>query len=549
MTITLMLALFASAFWQLVGIPNIPPHDVGSIVLDSLLICCILLFALEMLAQTIANYEEYFLSVFFWFDVVGTASVFLELTPVEQRMTSFGETDLSVVRAARAAKLGARGVRFMKTVKILVAIALGDGMSAQPNQSGQHEEIQLVSKRLMSAISTRVSIVVLVMFLAIPLFGEDMYSQSDRGSSEPWALRLEVDYKRTVDAVLRRYKAGGNCENTAAATQLGIENYFEETVKHLCEFYESRSHKMHPFELEGFPERLSIDGHSLVIHGTSRELRRAPLRRDYQMAVGVPSCMVKRPGCREGKRAAIRYDVSDVSRLMAGLNISIIIFTLLILIVMSFSLNKSLEVMLTIENLAGVSKLMLKTNVVDDSEIEFMTQEERGIIDMMALKTPGRRKTVSPEKLSALGTPQEINVAWVLDFRFDPGDVESWFFNVMAMNEADQHKVVLHVVFDTETGHTSRNICGIELFQRFQMKVRGDYTALPYHNYTHSCDVVHAVFMQICDTKAVKWTSGVDLFALIVAAMCHDVGHFGQRIPSLSKLITRWHLDITINRH
>ena len=52
-------------------------------------------------------------TAFFWFDLLGTLSTILDFSFVGDAMVN-GIGDPSVLRAARVAKLGARGARFTK---------------------------------------------------------------------------------------------------------------------------------------------------------------------------------------------------------------------------------------------------------------------------------------------------------------------------------------------------------------------------------------------------------------------------------------------------
>ena len=62
------------------------------------------------------------------------------------------------------------------------------------------------------------------------------------------------------------------------------------------------------------------------------------------------------------------------------------------------------------------------------------------------------------------------------------------------------------------------------------------YNQLPYHNYTHACDVLHTVYRLMCLTSARLWLSSVEQYALLVAALCHDIGHQGRTNPFLVEL-------------
>ena len=51
---------------------------------------------------------------------------------------------------------------------------------------------------------------------------------------------------------------------------------------------------------------------------------------------------------------------------------------------------------------------------------------------------------------------------------------------------------------------------------------------VPYHCFHHAVDVLFTVFRLLQISHAGKWTSEIEQYALLVASLCHDLGHFGN---------------------
>jgi 3',5'-cyclic-nucleotide phosphodiesterase len=66
-----------------------------------------------------------------------------------------------------------------------------------------------------------------------------------------------------------------------------------------------------------------------------------------------------------------------------------------------------------------------------------------------------------------------------------------------------------------------------ERFFRFIFDVSGRYKQVPYHNWTHACDVVQYVVYEITTARLDDVFTSLELFALVTAAICHDVNHEG----------------------
>lgn len=65
-------------------------------------------------------------------------------------------------------------------------------------------------------------------------------------------------------------------------------------------------------------------------------------------------------------------------------------------------------------------------------------------------------------------------------------------------------------------------------FRRFYSAVESKYQDMPYHCFSHGCDVLHTVFQVLTLTCSEKWLNSIDQYALLIAALCHDLGHGGR---------------------
>merc|ERR1719359_2169517 len=60
-----------------------------------------------------------------------------------------------------------------------------------------------------------------------------------------------------------------------------------------------------------------------------------------------------------------------------------------------------------------------------------------------------------------------------------------------------------------------------------------DAKVAPYHNWNHAVDVTHCIFrmLNLCPTE--RFWSHHERYALVVSAICHDIGHPGYNNPFL----------------
>ncbi|KAA0176661.1 hypothetical protein FNF27_01942 [Cafeteria roenbergensis] len=89
--------------------------------------------------------------------------------------------------------------------------------------------------------------------------------------------------------------------------------------------------------------------------------------------------------------------------------------------------------------------------------------------------------------------------------------------------------------------------------QAFVAEVRSKYHANPFHNWLHAVAVMQASFLILVHTRAAGMLSYVDIFACLVAALCHDIDHPGTSngflIATEAKLALLHNDDAPLERH
>lgn len=80
--------------------------------------------------------------------------------------------------------------------------------------------------------------------------------------------------------------------------------------------------------------------------------------------------------------------------------------------------------------------------------------------------------------------------------------------------------------------HTAAGVSLSELLD-FIIDVDNGYFPNPYHNFFHAVDVTGVLFFILNDVRANRYLSKVDAMALLLAALCHDIGHVGYVLLSL----------------
>ena len=165
MFLCLFVALFAADVFIIINVDN-------DVVLDSILIVLLLAFMLEFCVQLLAYRKTYSCSFYFWMDMLGILSVPLDYSLVVNALPNGLDSNTTIMRAARMAKLGARAGRFTKMVKLLRFLPF-----MQQTTAGGTAKV--ISATLNVALSMRVSLLIILMVLVLPLFSLATFPEND----------------------------------------------------------------------------------------------------------------------------------------------------------------------------------------------------------------------------------------------------------------------------------------------------------------------------------------------------------------------------------
>lgn len=103
--------------------------------------------------------------------------------------------------------------------------------------------------------------------------------------------------------------------------------------------------------------------------------------------------------------------------------------------------------------------------------------------------------------------------------------LESFEFSALDLTRDD----LVHVLLAVFQSNSVMDIVGISemKMRRFILASRRRMWQLPFHNFCHVCDVVQHVHALLTSTGLHKQLPHTDQFALLVAALCHDLEHPG----------------------
>jgi cAMP-specific phosphodiesterase 4 len=465
--------------------------------------------------------------------------------------------DSIVLRAARLAKVGARVGRIHRGLQALWTV-----MGLHKGAAQDSDSMRGLSHQLMLSLSSKVSVLTIIFVLVLPMFNYFDPPMQD-WSGGTWAMWLELDYTR---ACIEAPAAGGSSD------------MFKDTVGRLKQFYSDKPRR--PFSVHNFPESPKVDGVALYIPGEFEDEWPNRLQNVLWERTERQSCC----GNCTTDHPKVGFDLTRPHRREAALDVGMFFFMILIMVLSSYDIQRTVnrKVVLPLEQLFDkvrdvgrqlrlvddgeatsrtsgeevekISETKLLLSIIDklkalylisnrDLEEENMDDNTRGVVNDMVPVAHGIRRTwkstnsctsghafhTEKNRRSRLHSQEplfgELPVFHDL--------IDSWSLDVLELQlekggMMNLVNLVLWIFFDSRIGsETTRKITKLDTFNNFHGKVRGKYRDLPYHSYTHACDVLYTVYRELMLTHAFEWLSDSEMYALLVAALCHDMGHPG----------------------
>ncbi|CAG9334096.1 unnamed protein product [Blepharisma stoltei] len=170
----------------------------------------------------------------------------------------------------------------------------------------------------------------------------------------------------------------------------------------------------------------------------------------------------------------------------------------------------------------------LKRGNLDRAEVTFLGEKEviepelkSYISEYVELPdTVDRRSSV----LSTFTNRSETSFLEVEELEVDIESLRNWSLNAF---EVEDHFLYIVAMLRDFKFTTQFNI-NITKLKSFVNEVRKNYHENPFHNFYHGFTVMHSTYYIMATTKVSKIFTDHEIYALIIASLCHDIGHTGH---------------------
>lgn len=573
MTFALVCALFIPDLWTLIGVDS-------NVESDIILFIVFLLFSFEFIGLCLTD-PMYLFTFFFFMDIIGTFSMIWDISfffgadakePKIVNNDNSGGTpaNLMVLRAARAAKLAARAGRISRLLRFLRFLPFLGGGGKQDPDAGIARSI---SNQLSNLLATRVAFLTILLVMIVPVIEMLQFPRNDQ-SLMTWTERLSITYGETAQ----------DCSPSSASpcipTDVAKQNLNQELTQ-MRDFYDNKLfgpfRACHGQEItDGFAcaEDISSWGPTFSSPSRGSEV--------WIVHTKTFSVFFNMYGAHKMEAVMNMLLIITVIFIMcfSGLALSSVVSELAVRplermlgtvrqiakTVFKFSeevheeddqekldIDRASEMKLlerVVNKLAVIVDLTTQTEQAVE-QTEDMDEEDIGVLTMMrggdnigkdpsktpnahsivraSRSTPASRPTATPCGAQAVPTLRQVSEANIEDFGMSMEIFDSWYFNPLEMKKEQLIGLACFCVtkFQSDFNYT---IIGEEeetVLHTFMSAVEREYLANPYHNFAHAMDVLHTCQRCMRLSQSELWLSELDQTAVLIAAICHDLGHPG----------------------
>ena len=542
-----------------------------SVWTDLIMSISMVLFTVELIALSMTD-AQYLLSFFQFMDIIGTISMAFDISFLlgakanEPRLSEKhpGQSKVFLIRASRAARVGARAGRLTRVLRVCRCFLEFDDEPKRPKKnpfeplrdeeqpSAKKSIAKVISVRLSNLLATRVAGLTIFLVMVMPLFDVMSFPQKDL-ALDAWVDQVsranEKDEASTIVELQKMVKFFSHHSHGPYAACSG--KFVEPNEFHCEKYYQDWG------QVNVEPERSAS---ALLVH-TKTFLVSFDMTRPVKVKAIIAllsslfTVVVMLFFGVALSQIVTDLAVTPLERMLGTVReIAATVFRFSSLMVGQEEDEGRLEDTTEIDN-AGemillekvVEKLAAIASVQTKSERVHRTQdmdkEDLGVLSMLA----GSKNSLRPSYSSASSEQDrrspEIYVRPTPLLNLETNGVDEDTFNSMAfyvydLSAAQKTKLAAHMMLSHNSGAAvfKGDESDEALVIRFVSEVQKAYPDNPFHNFGHAVDVQAMIVKMMKLMEADKFLSHLEQFSLLVAGLGHDIGHLGLNNGFLSEV-------------
>eukprot|EP00931_Biecheleriopsis_adriatica_P074954 TRINITY_DN48921_c0_g1_i1.p1 TRINITY_DN48921_c0_g1~~TRINITY_DN48921_c0_g1_i1.p1 ORF type:complete len:1294 (+),score=252.21 TRINITY_DN48921_c0_g1_i1:64-3882(+) len=545
-------ALFLTDIWQIM--------ELQAYNLDIILVIMFSVFVTEILLQSFAYGRHYIGKMEFWIDLVGAISVPIDHSLVADSFINMFQGS-GMARVTKFVKLGTRAGRLSRLVKLFRYLpAFRQGRQLQDSQTGTATGI---SVELNVGLAIRVACIIIFMVIVFPVM-EFMRHPVDDEARFLWADAIEatiLSYPQDIDAVIQDLS---NFYRDKATT------YFPFAVLYTPDYIGRNTTDTIRYAIQGAQAPMR-DKDIETIQSTGSTARilfnfRGPntVESICMVALITSVCLIMFVASNAVSRVTQREVISPLDELLRAIqSVSTKIFVCLEKMALLFVKDHANRVVDDEEEekdgnvllgfgheIRTLSKVLLKLDVLNQiSKAKRKVDEFEQLCDTHKVfladyaTLASRRYDSALEQVAGDLDKEYLDVEPLKESmgrELDEADIaredyNNWDFHSMDLNYMQRMGLArcLIVNYDTAPGFMDGKVVELKkyschaAFVKALEKLYEDDQTVPYHNWLHAVDVSFTLQNIMRLWGAERYFSMHERFAMMVAAMAHDIGHPG----------------------
>lgn len=565
-TTNLVLALFLPDFWVILAMA-------GDGVLDNALVIIFCIFVAEFAANIVAHGDAYVNKYPFWTDIVGILSVPWDHSLVADNFVDIFEAS-GLARVTKFAKLSARAVRLSRLAKLL---RFFPGSRDGEGNNDAQGPAKGISMELMSSLSVKVAILIIVLALLLPMIDFFRWPPDDY-SLDTWAAQIHWTSKTFP-------------EDTVTAVE-DMRNFYE--VLTYFPFEVTYNYANNTQIVIAIPNAQAPMRDEDVVHIQKEDVWvkfnfRTPKLTEAILNViimsGVILTMLVGAACVSSAVShTVLSPIQDLLEIVHSTAIQIFeaVEQMAIYFVKDYS-NQQWREMVTkdvntnrfaheVQLLSKVLKKLDLLTIIANAKRPVDEFEQLGdgpssfLQDFATYAAVRHRMTLPrPEGQVELDETEQLMLMQCIGQELAPveisrADWDDWDLHIADLNSTQRSSLArcLFVMYDTTPGFEGYRAVSIKKYTchcEFIKAMEGQYEdeqAVQYHNWIHAVDVAFTLQQIFRQINAEAYFATHERFGLMVAAFAHDAGNFGVTNGFLSQSLHEFSLmynDVSCLQH
>jgi 3'5'-cyclic nucleotide phosphodiesterase len=480
-------------------------------VLDGILLSLFIFFIFETCLRLAVERKAYLFNVYFVIDCLSILSLIVVISFFEGELNSSfstGKRGLANLFVSRIARYSSVVMKFGRNFGHKGIAHVIPGFKVSTDSRGA-VETKIFSEKVYEGVSRRISTIIVLVSLVIPLFFSWGFADDD------YSMKLFAeDFATILD------ESAGGARDTE----------FNDLVSKMNSFYEGMDY--FPYKIETSDGSYTVSISESPLTRNSREITSGKFQ-GYWNFTKVSQFRAKMD---IGRKVTILFFVVLGSFIVGKILGALVLyrFDKLFAFVLAYNSGRNYEgdeaemIEACVERFALVSEAALSHRPLQETNVKDISMTDRAVIDLIVDEPLVDSSRIFDEDTRRTSRDRSAFRKMSM-VAVNPELVDTWDFDPLDQSREATYEILEFIFFRS---FDFSNLVSNVNFRKFTESIANQYKANPFHSWEHGVDVGHCVFRLFRsdfygqELHASVYTQN-EVYGLLLAAIAHDVGHPG----------------------